>query len=804
MIYPVSLEQKIGFDIVRQKIGEYCQCDIGLDYVNSMCFSSDFDSLLKALEETEEFRQILLFEGGFPSQDYYNLIPELTHLRLENTFIELESLPFFVSSLRTIVSIIVFLQSEDNDKYPRLKCLTENIIINDNIVQYINKIIDERGEVRDNASPELLEIRQSLRKLSSTLDRKLNEVLKQVKSSGWSVENSEPTIRNGRVVIPVAATHKRKIQGFVHDESATGQTCYIEPIEVFEANNRIVELQAQERREIVKILIAFTIFIRPQIDELIEAYKFLGYIDFIRAKARFALAIKGVKPILVNHSKIEWYDMRHPLLYLTLKEKKQDVIPSNILLEKDQRILIISGPNAGGKSVALRSVGLLQYMVQCGVHISVRETSEVGIFTDMSIDIGDEQSIDNDMSTYSSHLLNMKNIVNHANNRSLFLIDEMGGGTEPQLGGAIAEAILERLNAKRAFGVITTHYGNLKMMSEENGGIINGAMLFDMNKLSPLFKLKIGRPGSSFAFEIADKIGLDHVIIDIAKSKVGETRVNFDAQLQQLEIEKEAVEKQRKEFETADELLKGLIDKYKSLNIKLEEQKRGIMEKAREEASKIVKNSNKLIESTIREIKEAQADKAKTKEIRKEFNKSIEAEDLKSKNKAKPANNKNTDNPELHQPPSITALKVGDWAIITEQGVKGEIVEIKGDMATIVFNSIKLNTSLDRLEKTSIENSKSKSNKAIKSDMYETKVNNFKLTLDMRGKPAEEAIEELNKYIDDAILVSVKEFKILHGKGNGILRTVVRQELHRNPDVKTFRPEAIEFGGDGITLVTLK
>lgn len=806
MIYPVSLEQKIGFDVVRHKIGECCQCDIGLEYVNEMAFSSNFELLLKALQETEEFRQILMFETAFPSQNYYNLIPELSHLRLENSFIELESIPFLVSSLRTISNIIAFLQSEDNEKYLRLKSLTDDISIDRYILIYINRIIDDRGEVRDDASPELLEVRKSLKKLSSSLDSKLNDVLRLVKNSGWSVENSEPTIRNGRIVIPIAATHKRKIQGFVHDESATGQTCYIEPIEVFDANNRIVELQAQERREIVKILIAFTSFLRPQIDELIKAYKFLGYIDFVRAKAGFALATKGVMPILVNYSKIEWYDFRHPLLYLTLKEKKQEIIPSNIILDKDSRILIISGPNAGGKSVALRSVGLIQYMIQCGVPIPVRETSEVGIFTDMFIDIGDEQSIDNDMSTYSSHLFNMRTIVNHANDRSLFLIDEMGGGTEPQLGGAIAEAILEKLNAQRSFGVITTHYGNLKMMSENNKGIINGAMLFDMNKLAPLFKLKTGRPGSSFAFEIADKIGLDKEIIDKAKSKVGETRVNFEAQLQQLDIEKEAVEKQHKEFELADDLLKGLIEKYNTLNAKLEEQKKVIIEKAREEATRIVKGSNKLIESTIREIKEAQADKEKTKEIRKKFNQSIVCGDSNSKedsNISKIANKPTKPTPTTMS--NSHPLKIGDWAIIKEQGVKGEIIDIKGDNVVVVFNSVKLSTTIDKIEKTTKDTTKSSKNKrALKIDMYESKIQNFKLTLDIRGKRAEEAIEDVNKYIDDAMLLSIKEVKILHGKGNGILRTIVRQELHRNPDVKSFHSETMEFGGDGITIVLLK
>lgn len=806
MIHPVSLEQKIGFDIVRYKIGEYCQCDIGLEYVKEMTFSSNFELLLKTLQETEEFRQILMFEMAFPSQDYYNLIPELSHLHLENSFIELESLPFLVSSLRTISNIIAFLQSEDNEKYLRLKSLTDDIAIDRSILIYINRIIDDRGEVRDDASPELLEVRKSLKKLSSSLDSKLNDVLKLVKNSGWSVENSEPTIRNGRIVIPIAATHKRKIQGFVHDESATGQTCYIEPIEVFDANNRIVELQAQERREIVKILIAFTSFIRPQIDELIKAYKFLGYIDFVRAKARFALAIKGVMPILVNYSKIEWYDFRHPLLYLTLKEKKQEIIPSTIILDKDSRILIISGPNAGGKSVALRSVGLIQYMLQCGITIPVRETSEVGIFTDMFIDIGDEQSIDNDMSTYSSHLLNMKTIVNHANDRSLFLIDEMGGGTEPQLGGAIAEAILEKLNARHAFGVITTHYGNLKMMSENNKGIVNGAMLFDMNKLAPLFKLKTGRPGSSFAFEIADKIGLNKEIIDKAKSKVGETRVNFEAQLHQLDIEKEAVEKQRKEFELADDLLKGLIEKYNTLNAKLEEQKKGIIEKAREEATRIVKGSNKLIESTIREIKEAQADKEKTKEIRKKFIQSVATDDYNSKedsNVSKTA--KKPIKPMSSAIPPSHPLQIGDWAIIKEQGVKGEIIDIKGDNVVVVFNAVKLSTTIDKIEKTTKNTTKSsKNNRTLKSDMYESKIQDFKLTLDIRGKRAEEAIEEVNKYIDDAMLLSIKEVKILHGKGNGILRSIVRQELHRNPDVKSFHSETMEFGGDGITIVLLK
>jgi DNA mismatch repair protein MutS2 len=519
VIYPKNFETKTGFDKVRQMIRDNCLSPVGVQHAENLPFTTDATLIRQQLNQTEEFRQLMLEEPGFPSQDYFDLTYELHRIKIEGTYIEQENLFDLKSSLITISDILQFFKKSDPQKFPNLISLSSEIFVDKMIVSSIEGIIDNKGNIKNNASAKLAEIRKSLSKEQASVDRKMRKAMSEAKRAGWTKDDTEVTIREGRPVIPVAAAHKRAIKGLIHDESATGQTVYIEPVEVFEIHNKIRELESAERREIINILKNFSGFVRPEIPNLIEAYKFLGMIDFIRAKASFALKINALKPKIADQPLVRWNKAVHPLLYLSHKKQNRPVVPLNIQLDNERRILVISGPNAGGKSVCLTTVGLLQYMLQCGLLIPVKDDSMTGIFQNLFIDIGDEQSLENDLSTYSSHLLNMKHFVIHSNANTLFLIDEFGTGTEPQLGGAIAESVLEKLNSNKAFGVVTTHYSNLKLMSKEGNGIVNGAMLFDTKAMQPLFSLKIGKPGSSFAFEIARKIGFPKEVLKNAEKK---------------------------------------------------------------------------------------------------------------------------------------------------------------------------------------------------------------------------------------------------------------------------------------------
>ena len=814
MIYPKNFESKTGFDQIRQMLRESCLSSLGEYYVDKIRFSTDFSLIKGLLDQTEEFRLLLIEESGFPIHDYFDLTPELQRLKVAGTYIEREELFDLKSSLKTIVSSIAFIQKLEPDRFENLKQLVTDIDIDKNILQSIEIIINEKGEVKDTASVNLKEIRSSLRRKQSSVDKKIGQTLRSAKKSGWVADDVEATIRNGRLVIPVIASHKRKISGFIHDTSATGQTVFLEPAEIFETNNEIRELENAERREIIKILKDFTFFLRPFIPELINAYRFLGLVDFIRAKAKFAIKINAICPAIKNAQQIEWINAVHPLLFLSHQKQKKTVVPLDIALDQESRILVISGPNAGGKSVCLKTIGLLQYMLQCGLLIPVKEGSVAGIFQNLFIDIGDEQSLENDLSTYSSHLLNMKHFVLNANEKTMFLIDEFGTGTEPQLGGSIAEAVLERLNEKTAFGVVTTHYSNLKLMASEGNGIVNGAMLFDSREMQPLFKLKIGRPGSSFAFEIARKIGFPKQVLKSAEKKTGKTQLDFDQQLQQLEIEKKELDQKHVEVRVADDLLNELVEKYEKLNKDLRFQKNEILEKARQEAQSLIQSSNKLIENTIREIRESQAEKEKTKKLREELKiKSQELETILEKktkvSKQKP-DKKDKSKKQQEVLEADSSINVGDIVNIKEQGVSGEVLDINGDDVTIAFKSVRLKTSLSKLEKANASQS-AKFNRTIRKTGYSGIINdlndklaNFKLQVDVRGKRSEEAINIIKHYIDDAILISIPEVRILHGKGHGILRSLIQEYLRSQPEIKSFKDEHIERGGHGITIVILK
>jgi len=812
MIYPKNFEQKIEFDTIRRMLRENCLSEQGSRYAEKIRFISDFDQLKKLLDQTEEFRQLLLIQPGFPSQDYFDLTHELQRLQVPGSYIEPEKLFDLKSSLSTMLDIVAYFSQPDARSFYQIRQLAEKIEIEESIPEKIERIVDEKGQIRDNASTKLKEIRKKIQSKLGAVDRKINQTLKAAKQAGWVASDVEITIRDGRLVIPMPATHKRKIKGFVLDESATGQTVYLEPGEVLEMNNEIRELQNAERREIIRILKDFTDFIRPSIPALTEAYRITGLIDFIRAKAKFAMEIRAVKPVLHDRSMINWQRATHPLLFLHHQKLNKKVVPLDINLDKDNRILVISGPNAGGKSVCLKTIALLQYMLQCGLLIPVQDDSEAGIFSNLFIDIGDEQSLENDLSTYSSHLLNMKNFVLNSNERSIFFVDEFGTGTEPQLGGAIAEAILEELNSKKAFGVITTHYTNLKVLAKEGNGIINGAMLFDAEKIEPLYELKIGQPGSSFAFEIARKIGFPKKILKQAEQKTGTKQLDFEQQLQQLDLKKRDLQKKEEELKLADSFLSELIDKYENLSGELESNKKEIMANAREEALKVIHSSNKLIEKTIKDIRESQADKAKTKELRKKVEeKAQEIEDKTNEEKPKKSKTEKGGEPALEKTKvkKDEKIKVGDWVKVPEQNISGEVTTIIDDEVVIAFNSVSFRTQLAKVEKTTGAAAKTPLRKqktrysGMLDDMND-KLSNFILQLDIRGKRGDEALEMVRQYIDDAILLNIREVRILHGKGFGILRNLIHDYLRTVSEIKQFKDEHVERGGSGITIVILK
>ena len=802
MIYPDDFENKIGVRAVRERLNDLCISEMGKERVGKMKFMTDIDEIETWLKLIEDF-EVLLRDGiPFPVRDYNDLREEFKHLAIDGTVISLENIFALKPTLSALFYVFKFFNSESSDKVPHLKALAEGISIDNHIFTEINRIIDDKGEIPDNASSDLLEIRRDMRRKQSSIDHRMHKILNDAKNAGWTDITAEMTIRDGRLVIPVKAADKRSLRGFIHDESATGQTVYIEPAEIFDTNNEIRELEYAERREINKILLAFTKILRPQIPNLIQAWRLLGLIDFIRAKALLCHEYGCIIPEVVDTPMFEWREARHPLLEQKLKSQGKLITPLDLKLDDNSRILVISGPNAGGKSVCLKTIGLVQYMLQCGLAVPMKTDSRCGVFHDMFIDIGDEQSLENDLSTYSSHLLNMKNLLQHGNERSLFLIDEFGTGTEPQLGGAIAEAILLKMNEKKAFGVVTTHYANLKLLADNNPGIVNGAMLFDTRFLQPLYMMMIGKPGSSFAFEIAHNIGFPKEILDSAAEISGKEHLDFEKQLQQLEVEKKEVRKKQYELGVAEKLLDEVVTKYKGHLSDIEKRKNQLLKEANKEAQALIDKANAKIERTIREIKEAQAKKARTKELRddlKEMKQNLE-NDAKEIAKKLKVEEKETEKEDL---------KVGDMVCINELEVVGELLAMTDTDVTIQFGEIRLRTTADKLRKISKATARKAAHnpsflkKNIMNDISE-KAEKFNLTLDVRGQRGEEAVDNVAKYIDDANLLSIKEISILHGKGNGILRKMIREYLSHQSCVQSFNDASLETGGAGVTRVTLR
>jgi len=826
MIYPENFENKIGFDRIRSLLREKCLSPMGLEKVDSIRFIDDYEQLTRILSATYEFQQILIFEVKFPSENYYKISDCLNKIRVEGTFPEVQEVFDIKRSLETVKTILNFFRNKDASKYTVLKSMCGSVKTYPYVLEAADRIIDKKGVIKDSASPRLKEIRNELIGKSIHVTKRLNAILKQAQSDGLVESDTAVSVRNGRGVIPVSSYDKRKIKGLIHDQSSSGKTVFIEPEEIVEINNEIIELEYEERREIVRILTAFADNVRPYIDDLIESNLFLGEIDFIRSKALLGNHLHSIRPVVMNKPFLSWKKAIHPLLSLTFeKSAGRKVIPLDIILDDKDRILLISGPNAGGKSVCLKTVGLLQYMLQCGLTIPVAEGSESGMFRNILIDIGDEQSIDNDLSTYSSHLINMKYFIKYGNDKSLILIDEFGTGTEPMLGGAIAEAILGELNRKKVFGVITTHYTNLKHYASLTDGIVNGAMAFDNHLMQPLFQLTIGKPGSSFAFEIARKIGLPEEILEEASGKAGVKNINYDRHLKDIARDKRYWENKRQSIRQQEKRLEELMAEYDKELSGAKTLRKEIITKAKDEAQHLLNESNRMIESTIRQIKESQAEKEKTKDVRhrlEEFKTEVkeQAKPVETPSEEKVAILSNrarkiklepeTEKEKEKRQPVVSAvhpLKPGDAVRMIDTQAAGEIIEIKDKMVQVETGNLRFFVPVNKIERITRSDLKKslRANQVYRENdpgIVQRNIN-FKPEIDIRGVRGEEAINQVRDLIDNALIVQHRNLRILHGKGNGILRQLVRQYLATVDVVKTFRDEHVEFGGAGITVVEM-
>lgn len=784
-----------------------------------MKFSADYATIAELLEQADEFVRILHGERDFPSAHFFDVRYSLKRIRPEGTWLDEKELFDLKRSLQTIDDIVRFFRPDDDDEilYPTLTALAGEILVFPQLIGKIDAILDKFGRVKDNASPTLSGIRREIASTVSGISRSLQSILRAAQADGVVDKDVAPTMRDGRLMIPVAPAFKRKIRGIVHDESASGKTVFIEPEVVVEANNRVRELEGDERREIMKILTEFTNLVRPMAPDILQSYEFMAEIDFIRAKALFAEQVKGIKPRFEDRQQIDWYHAVHPLLYLSLQKQNKQVVPLDITLEEKKRLLIISGPNAGGKSVCLKTVGLLQYMLQCGLLIPLYENSRTGVFGSIFIDIGDEQSIENDLSTYSSHLTNMKFFAKNCNHKTILLIDEFGSGTEPQIGGAIAEALLDRFNRNGSFGVITTHYQNLKHFAEDAEGVVNGAMLYDRHLMQPLFKLSIGNPGSSFAVEIARKIGLPEDVIADAAAKVGSDYIDMDKYLQDIVRDKRYWEGKRQNIRQQEKKLEDTIALYETDLEAVHKQRKEIMAEAKAEAKRILSEANAKIENTIREIKEAQAEKEQTKLARKAleaFKESVhtadEADDKIARKMAKlqeQKERKKGKKKEQTQPVfDKEVIGVGDNVRLKGQMSAGTVMEMQGKQAVVAFGMIKSTVKLEQLEKVSKGQIKKEIQKSTfvssrtTDDMHDKKLH-FKLEIDVRGMRGDEALQTVTYFIDDAIQVGAGRVRILHGTGTGILRQLIREYLGSVPGVSHFQDEHVQFGGAGITIV---
>lgn len=831
MIYPDNFETKIGIDRIRKQAAGYCLYEPGKEVLMKIEFSADPDIVKLRLMEVEEFRSVIESNREFPIENFIDISGSLSKLNIEGRYLEEEELFNIRKVLDSVRAILNFLKKEETTPYASLRSLASEVNFFPIVLDRLNSLMNKHGRIRDNASKELSEIRRELGLKESTISRRLNRILEKARKEGWVEEDAVLTVRNGRTVIPVPSSYKKKIGGYIHDESATGKTAYIEPSEIVEANNEIRELESREKREIIRILTEVSVFLRPYREDLLETHGFLAKIDSIRARALFALDVNAIYPQVKDSPEIDWSRAVHPILLLTYREsaREKEVVPLDIKLDDKNRILIISGPNAGGKSVCLQTLGILQYMIQTGFLVPVNGSSVFGIFKNIFLDMGDEQSIEDDLSTYSSHLLNMKYFTRNADRDTLILIDEFGSGTEPTLGAAIAEAVLEHLNSAGTFGLITTHYTNLKHFASTHDGLINGAMLFDTAQMKPLFQLLIGRPGSSFAFEIARKIGLPEDIIKLAEEKVGQQHVDYDRALKDLIRDKKYWENKRQRIRVAEKKLNELVERYDIELSDTEKLRKKIIQEARTQAETLLAESNRKIENTIREIREAEAGKERTRQARKSlegFREKVagfdgvsdpgksEAEELKQKiqelrlrneqvRRKKPVDA--TERPE----PAIEdkEIRTGDFVRLSGQDSTGQVIEIRGKNVTVAFGHIKTRVKAEQLEKLDpstvpVRRVSSPGIRLGDWDIGKRKIH-FSPDIDIRGKRADEALKIIADFIDEAIMVQVHDLRILHGKGNGILRELIRQQLSVMDVVEWYGDEHVDRGGAGITVLKL-
>ncbi len=843
MIYPEGFEHKIGFTEVRSLLRERCLSTLGKEMTDKLRFSSDAAEVNEWLAQVREFRRLLAEADDFPMQYFFDVRAAVARIRLEGTHLEESELFDLRRSLETIASIVAYLNRGEEGAdgtvaypYPALHRMADGVAVFPQLIQRIDQILDRFGHIKDSASAELQRIRSELAKTEGGISKTLYSILRSAQSEGLVERDVTPTMRDGRLVIPVMPGLKRRIKGIVHDESATGKTVYIEPTEVVEANNRVRELEGEERREVVRILSEFANLLRPHVPQVLDSYRFLALIDLLRAKSSLAESTGAFEPVAETYPHIDWIQAKHPLLQFALERQGKSVVPLDITLTGDKRILIISGPNAGGKSVCLKTVGLLQYMLQCGLSVPIGDRSKTGVFDNIMIDIGDEQSIEDDLSTYSSHLTNMKNMIRRSDGRTLLLIDEFGGGTEPQIGGAIAEAVLKQFCRKKAYGVITTHYQNLKHFAEDHEGVVNGAMLYDRHEMRALFQLAIGRPGSSFAIEIARKTGLPEEVIKDASEIVGSDYIQSDKYLQDIVRDKRYWEGKRQTIHQQEKTLEQRIAKYEADIKELEQSRKAIISRAKEQAEELLGQSNRQIELTIRQIKESQAEKESTKRAREElraFKSEVahidekandelierkmrqlqerkERKEKRKKDKAEGRTNKATaaSTTAERKPSAPEALAAGDTVRIKGLTTVGSIESIDGKMATVIFGDMRTKMRTERLERAS--KPKKEESKTFVStvgkqtrETIDNRKLNFHQDLDVRGMRGDEAINAVTYFIDDAILVGMPRVRILHGTGTGILRQLIRQYLATVPNVTSYKDEHVQFGGAGITVVDL-
>ena len=850
MIYPNNYESKIGFDEIRRLLKGHCMSSLGQEKVDELAFSDDVSVINEAMAQVREMRRMMQATEKPEMNYFFDVRESVARLRMENTHIEEDELFDLRRSLETIGIIVAFLNKNNGDDekpeflYPALHRMAEDVLTFPAIIRRIDSILDKFGKIKDSASMTLAGIRHEMEQTAGSISRTLYTILHSAQRDGLVAQDVAPTLRDGRLMIPVAPGLKRKIKGIVHDESATGKTVFIEPAEVVEANNKVRELEAAERREIVRILTVFSDELRPHVQEVLDSYHFLAQIDLVHAKAEMAEQMQAFEPEVKGAPTMDWIRAIHPLLQRSLAKQDKKVVPLDIMLVKDKRLLIISGPNAGGKSVCLKTVGLLQYMLQCGLSIPVGDRSTVGVFQNIMIDIGDEQSIADDLSTYSSHLLNMKNMMKQANNRTLLLIDEFGGGTEPTIGGAIAEAVLNQFWKKDAFGVITTHYQNLKHFAEDHPGVVNGAMLYDRHQMQALFQLSIGQPGSSFAIEIARKTGIPEEVINDASEIVGSEYIQSDKYLQDIVRDKRYWEGKRQTIHQHEKSLEGHIQRYETNLEEIERERKAILNRAKQQAEELLAEANRKIENAIREIKEAQAEKEQTRLIREElqeFREQVQNDDTRGlmseeefakklrqmeERKARKAQRKEKKGEELKAAseklaarakenlhPENRPLEKGDSVRIKGTNSIGEIESIQGKQATVIFGGLRSKVKLEQLERTSkaptpATPADKHAHLAIQTShmtraTMEDRRQNFHQDLDVRGMRGDEAIDTVMHFIDDAILIGLSRVRILHGTGTGILRQLIRQYLNTVPNVKKAKDEHVQFGGAGITVVDL-